>query len=265
MPQFDETEQNKKLGVLHRKEEEELIAMLASKYGHQYIDLRGITINTDALRLIEEQKARSAELAAFEKINKNVRVAIRNPNNANTQNMLTGLADRGLVIELFIVSTASLLHAWERYEDIKRTTASQKGVLDIAVEEVARLAKTITVGADIARDIAHIAKAKSVRAISEILEVILGGALALHASDVHLEPEQGAVRLRLRIDGVLADIADIPSDTYALLRSRLKLLSGLKLNISDRAQDGRFTIAVGEKRILGASQDSSRAFVSARE
>ena len=247
MPQFDETEQNKKLGVLHRKEEEELIAMLAGKYGHQYIDLRGITINTDALRLIEEQKARGAELAAFEKINKNVRVAIRNPNNANTQNMLTGLADRGLVIELFMVSTASLEHAWERYEDIKRTTASQKGVLDIAVEEVARLAKTITVGADIAGDIARIARAKSVRAISEILEVVLGGALALHASDVHLEPEQGAVRLRLRIDGVLADIADIPSDTYGLLRSRLKLLSGLKLNISDRAQDGRFTIDVGDK------------------
>jgi len=247
MPQFDETEQNKKLGVLHRKEEEELIAMLAGKYGHQYIDLRGITINTDALRLIEEQKARGAELAAFEKINKNVRVAIRNPNNANTQKMLTELADRGLVIELFMVSTASLEHAWERYEDIKRTTASQKGVLDIAVEEVARLAKTITVGADIAGDIARIARAKSVRAISEILEVVLGGALALHASDVHLEPEQGAVRLRLRIDGVLADIADIPSDTYGLLRSRLKLLSGLKLNISDRAQDGRFTIDVGDK------------------
>lgn len=247
MPQFDETEQNKKLGALHRKEEEEFIVMLAGKYGHPYINLQGITINTDALRLVPENDARLAELGVFEKIHKSVRVAIRNPNNPETKRALQALADRDLAVEVFMASTASLAHAWERYGDIKRATASQKGVLDVASDEVARLAATITDGTDIARDIARIAKEKGTRKVSEILEVILGGALALHASDIHLEPEQTAVRLRLRVDGVLTDTADIPNETYVLLHSRLKLLSGLKLNISDRAQDGRFTIDVGEK------------------
>lgn len=249
MPHFDETEQNKKLGVLHRKEEEDLIVMLAGKYGHQYINLNGITINTDALRLIDESKAHAAEIVLFEKIDKNVRVAIRNPNNKETQKALTELADRGLTVEIFMVSTASLEHAWERYEDIRRATANQKGVLDIASDEVARLAGSIVSASDISREITRIAKEKGVRKVSEILEVILGGALALHASDIHLEPEAGAVRLRSRIDGVLNDVADIPNETYDLLRSRLKLLSGLKLNVTDRAQDGRFTIDIGEKNL----------------
>lgn len=260
MPRFDETEQNKRLGVLHRTEEEGLIAMLAGKYGHQYINLNGITINTDALRLLDEAKARVAEIALFEKISKNLRVAIRNPNNEETQKVLKELTDRGFTMEIFMVSTDSLTHAWERYEDIRRATASQKGVLDISSEEVARLAETITSAGGISKEIERISKETGSRKVSEILEVILGGALALKASDVHMEPEERAVRLRLRIDGMLTDVADIPTDLYQLLRSRLKLLSGLKLNISDRAQDGRFTVGVGEKRILAAAQDSLRAF-----
>ena len=57
------------------------------------------------------------------------------------------------------------------------------------------------------------------------------------------------MRLRLRLDGVLHDVTNIPKDLYRLLSSRLKLLSGLKLNVTDEAQDGRFTIDVGEKEL----------------
>ncbi|MBI4087003.1 Flp pilus assembly complex ATPase component TadA [Candidatus Kaiserbacteria bacterium] len=247
MPRFDETEQNKRIGALYRKEEEDLIAMLAGKYGHQYINLNGITINTDALRLIDESVARVAEIALFEKINRNVRAAIRNPNNEETQKVLKELADRGLTVEIFMTSTASLIHAWERYEDIRRATASQKGVLDISSEEVARLAEIIKTAKDIPDEMDRIGQEKGLRKVSAILEVILGGALALSASDVHLEPEERMVRLRLRIDGVLVEVASIAPDLYQLLHSRLKLLSGLKLNVTDRAQDGRFTVSVGDR------------------
>ncbi len=249
MRQFDEVDHNKKLAELHRKEEEELIRVLAGKYGHQYINLHGVAINTDALRLVDENRAHVAEIALFEKINRKIRAAIRNPNNKETQNVVADLADRGFELEIFMVSTASLEHAWARYEDIKRATASQKGVLDIEAEAVARFAASIQSTKDIAAGVATISKNKSARKVSETLEVILGGALALGASDIHLEPEEAMVRVRVRLDGVLVDVADIPRETYELLRSRLKLLSGLKLNVTNRAQDGRFTIDVGEKAL----------------
>ncbi len=249
MPQFDEAAQNKKLGELHRKEEEELIRVLSGKYGHQYINLNGVTINTDALRLVDENLAHAAEIAPFEKLNKTLRIAIRNPNNKETQRVIENLKEHGFGVEIFMASTASLEYAWKRYEDIKRATASQKGVLDIAPEEVARFADTIRTTKDVAENITRVATSKGLRKVSETLEVILGSALALHASDVHIEPEDLMVRLRFRVDGVLTDVADIPTETYELLRSRLKLISGLKLNISDRAQDGRFTIDIKDKAL----------------
>jgi type II secretory ATPase GspE/PulE/Tfp pilus assembly ATPase PilB-like protein len=77
----------------------------------------------------------------------------------------------------------------------------------------------------------------------------MAGALSLEASDIHLEPEAEFVRMRYRLDGVLHEIFTIDNHTYALISSRIKLLSGLKLNLKDIAQDGRFSIVVDEREI----------------
>lgn len=249
MPRFDETEQQKRLDALRRKDEEELIRVLSGKYGHQYINLRGISIDTDALGLVDEARAHAAEVAVFDKLNKRLRVAIRNPNNAETKTVLRKLGESGYELEIFMASTASLEHAWSRYQDVKKATSSEKGVLDIAADEVEQFVQTIATTGDIATAIETIAQSGSARAVTETLEAILGGALALGASDVHLEPEDTLVRVRVRIDGVLTDVSDIQSELFARLRSRIKLLSGLKLNVVDRAQDGRFTIDAAHKEL----------------
>jgi len=84
---------------------------------------------------------------------------------------------------------------------------------------------------------------------TEILEIILGGAIFLDASDIHIEPEEEKAKIRARIDGVLQDVIIINQKTYESLLSRIKLLSGLKLNITDRPQDGRFSIATEKTTI----------------
>ncbi len=83
---------------------------------------------------------------------------------------------------------------------------------------------------------------------TEILEVILGGTISLSGSDIHIEPEEKKVKLRIRIDGILLDVIFINPQTYKLLLSRIKLLSGIKLNITDRPQDGRFSIIIPNKK-----------------
>jgi len=85
--------------------------------------------------------------------------------------------------------------------------------------------------------------------ITKILEVILSGAISLDASDIHIEPEEEKIKTRIRIDGILHDVIFIEYKTYRALLSRIKLLSGIKLNITKKAQDGRFTILIGEKEI----------------
>ncbi|MDD5433392.1 MAG: GspE/PulE family protein [Candidatus Pacebacteria bacterium] len=84
---------------------------------------------------------------------------------------------------------------------------------------------------------------------SEAIENILGGSVALFASDIHFEPEKEQVRFRLRVDGVLNDVCFFDEKNYKPILSRLKLLSGLKLNITDKSQDGRFTIVLEKNKI----------------
>ncbi|MDO8486119.1 MAG: GspE/PulE family protein [Candidatus Staskawiczbacteria bacterium] len=84
---------------------------------------------------------------------------------------------------------------------------------------------------------------------TSLLDIILFSAITLDASDIHLEPQDDDSKLRIRLDGVLQDIVLFKQSVYHSLISRLKLLSRLKLNITDKPQDGRFTIKITDSLI----------------
>ncbi|MBA7599009.1 Type II secretion system protein E [subsurface metagenome] len=77
---------------------------------------------------------------------------------------------------------------------------------------------------------------------TELLTAILGGTISLEASDLHIEPGAKEAKTRIRIDGILQDVMTIDRKLYEALLSRIKLLAGIKLNITNRPQDGRFSI-----------------------
>jgi type II secretory ATPase GspE/PulE/Tfp pilus assembly ATPase PilB-like protein len=77
-----------------------------------------------------------------------------------------------------------------------------------------------------------------------LCQILMGGAVFLRASDVHLEPKKDFAQLRVRLDGILHEVINFDLKVFKLLLSRLKLMSGLKLNIVDKPQDGRFSIIV---------------------
>ncbi|OGF86573.1 hypothetical protein A3B19_00470 [Candidatus Giovannonibacteria bacterium RIFCSPLOWO2_01_FULL_46_32] len=81
---------------------------------------------------------------------------------------------------------------------------------------------------------------------TDVLEYILAGAYHLEASDVHIEAQEEEIYLRLRLDGILEEISRFPREIHKTLISRIKLVSKLKLNVTDRSQDGRFTIHTSE-------------------
>jgi len=87
------------------------------------------------------------------------------------------------------------------------------------------------------------------QSITDLLDIILYGSITLDASDIHIEPQENDARLRIRLDGILRDVIFFDRDIYRHLVSRLKLLSKLKLNITDKPQDGRFSIAIADSLI----------------
>jgi general secretion pathway protein E len=91
------------------------------------------------------------------------------------------------------------------------------------------------------RDLSERLKNTEETQVTETFSLFLASALALQASDIHLESLEQSVKARFRVDGILQDIGTIPLKLYESLLSRIKLVSGIKLNVADRPQDGRFS------------------------
>jgi len=85
--------------------------------------------------------------------------------------------------------------------------------------------------------------------VTQIVEMILAGSIALDGSDIHIEGQENDAKLRIRLDGVLQDVMVFDKKTYESLVNRVKLLSEMKLNIANKPQDGRFSILAGDDSV----------------
>lgn len=84
--------------------------------------------------------------------------------------------------------------------------------------------------------------------IAKTINLLLEYAIRSHASDIHIEPREGFVQIRYRIDGVLKEVNRLPRNVLSALTSRVKILSNLKIDERRVPQDGRFKIKVGGKQ-----------------
>lgn len=250
MSQFaDEELRDTRVAELRRREEEDLAKILSKKYGIPYADLSRITIDTDGLRILPEEEARKAKMAIFDLIGKHVRVAVLAPGRDDTKGILKSLEDRGYIVEPFMVSTQGLERAWSRYQEISYASTAKEGMLEISSTDIENFINEVHQIADVKALIEEIVQMKKSFRISRIVEIVMAGAIALGASDIHIEPEEEFIRMRFRLDGVLVEVTNFDQETYNLLLSRIKLLSGMKLNIKETAQDGRFSVAIGQREI----------------
>jgi type IV pilus assembly protein PilB len=246
---FDEDKQNKRVEEMRKIEEEDVARILANRYGLNYIDLGPIPINSDGLKLVSEENARLGNLAVFDMVAKKIQVAVLSPKNEKTEAIIKMLETDGYYPTMHMVSKASLEKAWGRYKDISYASESKAGSFDISNEHVVELTDKIKVVQDVRNMMSELNGIKQAYRISKIMEIMLAGSLALGASDIHVEPEETEVRMRFRLDGVLIDIINFDLPTYSLILSRIKLLSGLKLNIKSEAQDGRFAVKIKDSEI----------------
>ena len=239
---YTKGDDKKALTELYEKEAEDLAKIIAKKREIPYIDLSRLSIDLDALRLVEEKDARLSMLAVFQKIGKKLQIALTNPDLPATKETMDTLKRQGYSLQIFLSSQNSLKRAWARYTEVKEFIEVKRGFIDVSPERIKEFSEKISNIEEFNKLIKPAVASLEQRHTSEILEMILGGAFQLEASDIHIEPQEDQTRLRLRLDGVLHDVIFIPARVYKLLLSRVKLISELKLNVHQEAQDGRFTI-----------------------
>lgn len=230
-----EKELEKKLSEISLKREEEESKTLADKLGLPFSNLKSTPIDIDALALLDEQTARSSGMAILDRAGVKLAVAVLNPEDNNTQNVLEQLRSQGFTLNIIVTTPEMLEKVWRRYKETRKSEIFEVGAISIKEEDIAELQDQI-------QDISDLKNKVTQTSTTRLLEIMIAGSLKIDASDVHFEPEAGETRLRYRIDGILNDIGTIEKNSYQKILNRIKVLSKLKLNIHNSPQDGRFTI-----------------------
>ncbi|MFH1161681.1 MAG: GspE/PulE family protein [Candidatus Jorgensenbacteria bacterium] len=244
---FQTKDLDEKLAAQRRVAEEADAKRRAETQGFPYIDLISTKVPTEikAMQLVPEEEAKKAFLVPLQLVRKKLVVAALNPDQAEAKAVIQKLKEK-YDVEVVITSLSGLAHAWNYYQYAVGEAVEISGKVEIDQARLEAMKSKITSLTQIAQTLAEF---KSPRT-SELLEIVLAGALALRASDIHLEPGVQKGTFRLRIDGLLHPAyTEFTPAVYKSLITRVKLLSNLKLNITDQPQDGRFTIDLENRDI----------------
>lgn len=239
----EETEEKyeEKMGEIRIKELEEESKKEAASTGISYINLVGFPIGPEAIASIPKEIAEKLRVICFLNTDEEIRVGAVNPQNKDLEELKFQLEEKfhGRVV-FYKITENSFKKAFELYAMIPKVRKVVRGV-EISEEELKNFQEEIK-NLEILNE--KIKKAST----SEIVSMLIAAALKNNASDIHIEAKEKEIVVRLRLDGMLNDIATLPKKSWSQIISRIKLLAGLKINVADKPQDGRFTITLtGDK------------------
>jgi len=234
---FSQKEKEIKLKDLERITEQK-----AASLGLPYMNLVGFPISPDALGLIKEVDAQELKTISFFYDGKNIRLGTINPDNSELEKKASELNEKyHSDVAIYLISSHSLDHAFKLYHTIPKVRETIKGV-KIEEEDLDKYSEKIASFKDIQ---AQINKAK----MTDVITIIMASSIKAGSSDIHIEAEEKGIKVRFRIDGVLYDVAILSKEMYRKIISRLKVLAGVKINVSDKPQDGRMSIHTKKERI----------------
>jgi len=229
------TENNKPLFSLLSDEglldNELLVHGVAQVSGVPYVNLSNSVINQDILSLLPSDVAERFMAVPLAEVQNRLAVAMIDANNVQAVDYLSNRIQRP--IKVFMASEESVRHVLDQY----KTDLSSVNVAAQASQE------------ESSSDAGNIKTIVQDSPISRALSTILEYAVKSHASDVHIEPLEKALKIRCRVDGVLREIMQLPKSIEPALVSRIKILSNLKIDEHRIPQDGQFAVNVAGKDV----------------
>jgi type IV pilus assembly protein PilB len=232
---------DQKMHEIDLKAKEEETAQLALSLNLPYINLTGFPISAEALKIIPEAHARENKLICFYYAQDNIKLATSEYSDMVVDFIKELEETHHTKGELHLVSPNSLENAFKLYATLPIIKPITKDI-NITDEELARFQSNISNLQSIQAMFKNIS-------ITDILTLIIASAFKTNSSDIHIEAEEKGIAIRYRIDGELHEIGDLPKEQWKRVVSRIKLLAGLKINITDKPQDGRVTLRLSSGSI----------------
>jgi type IV pilus assembly protein PilB len=212
--------------------EQELLALKTQILAVPIVDLTAIQIPQDVLNLVPEPIAHRHQVISFAKTSDELSLAMTDPEDIQTREFIA--RKTGLQIKTFLIGRTSLDFGLSKYhssleKEIKHLFTPAAKPLTVKVEGESALDDGLK-------------KMAGEVPIIRVVDTLLEYAVFEKASDIHIEPQENAVTVRYRIDGVLHDVMTLPKIIQAAIVARIKVLSNLKIDEHRLPQDGRFKI-----------------------
>ena len=217
------------LGIL---DEDRLDAALSTHLDVPVVDLRREPVDADVAQLVPEEFARRHVLLPIRRDDGHLAVAMADPSNllvVNDLRLLTGLpVTPYLAARSDILANLSRIHSMRpRIHEIAKSLEESRPQLTATRQAIVELSSITATSPAV-----------------EIVNMLITQGLRDRASDIHIEPQKDYLRIRFRIDGVLQDVAHLPSSTGAAVSSRIKIMADMNIVERRRAQDGQISLSV---------------------
>jgi type IV pilus assembly protein PilB len=214
---------------------DQLSRAIAERYGLDHVDLSAFQVDMAAANLISVNTARRYTALPISFVDKkSVLVAMADPTNV-------------LAIDDIQIATGLDCRVAIASEDdiealIGRLNTLQSAVTEAIDDEQAEEAEGLA-------EVADMQVSAEDAPVIKLVYSILGQAVAEGASDIHFEPDEGEMRVRFRVDGVLREAAHVPKRMISAVVSRVKIMSDLNIAEKRLPQDGRVSVTVADRRV----------------
>jgi len=223
------------LGLLTEEnivDEELLTHAIAQVSGVPYVNLSESVIDQSILALLPEDIAERFMAVPLAEVQNRLAVAMIDANNVQAVDYLASRIERPL--KVFMASEVGVRHVLSQYKtDLSSVGEAAEASQVEAIQDSNKEIKTIVQDSP----------------ISKALSTILEYALKTRSSDIHIEPLEGSLKIRCRVDGMLREVMQLPKSIEPALVSRIKILSNLKIDEHRMPQDGQFAVKISGKEV----------------
>jgi type IV pilus assembly protein PilB len=227
------------LVALELAKEEDVTKALAAQFGLEYVDLDKNVQVPAALDLVPEKIIKDEKVLPMKKEGNRLKIIISDPLDLELQDKLRFLLNMELDCALAPRSKI------QRFIDtfLGGLTTS----VDEAIEEIDRDTDLHAKEADAYQK--ALAAQDADAPVIKLINLLIGEAVRMRASDIHVEPMTDRVRVRYRIDGVCMNRDNIPKSMQGAVIARLKIMSGIDIAEKRLPQDGRIKMKIGSQQI----------------
>jgi type II secretory ATPase GspE/PulE/Tfp pilus assembly ATPase PilB-like protein len=211
---------------------EDLSAVVSILLNVPFIDLQRHKVQTRAVGLITADFARKHTLIPLDVVGDSLLVVMADPQDSQAINDIRVRAKMKVKVALGIPADI------QRAIDINYRSVSE------IEKQVLRFAPPVT-----KEQVRVTSEQADETPIAQTVNLLVTQAVTDRASDIHIEPQEDRLRIRLRIDGVLRDILSLPLSVHTQLLSRIKIVAGMNIAEQRRPQDGQITVRVRDKDI----------------